>query len=499
MSAAIRPNGSLTCAERLSAWADQYPTTIKTLKIAAFVLGVGIAVSFALLKAGFSSSVAVVGGLSILLGYGVLSVFNRTVAAPRPIDSTRAGWGGASLVPFFHDIDSSVTERVSSPTVIARREDFDPRQSAPPIIGKSEFVSRDMVAHLMRRKKDSALGVKYTPGDAITNMEGALHTFVTPVSKIVMTGDYRWVGQLQGRPFGDNRVRKVILSAAIHPDFEYDTVIMPLVKVRDRAIVGREMSLDREIPSSEAKRDPEVLARYEDELLKHMVYHLSPEHCLPALDAIRPDQIMDQPATKALLEQMIQNREPDDILQDKFMRIGETVVSLAMLYQIYVHQVRNEFTVLNERAPQGYVYTINPPSIFARGIGGAEILNRLQALAFRSLIPEGLFSNLHMLGFSDYADRAMVPLFQRIFPRVPVRSLDTLFDGSGKYIGPERRALVLHNNSDAFGQNIETEGPTSLDGVIGSFSNAACVLKRDRPDLVDFIQLAGPAEGEDLL
>ena len=48
-------------------------------------------------------------------------------------------------------------------------------------------------------------------------------------------------------------------------------------------------------------------------------------------------------------------------------------------------------------------------------------------------------------------------------------------------------ALVLHNNSDAFGQNIETEGPSSLDGVIGSYSDAACHLERNRENLLSFV------------
>lgn len=48
-------------------------------------------------------------------------------------------------------------------------------------------------------------------------------------------------------------------------------------------------------------------------------------------------------------------------------------------------------------------------------------------------------------------------------------------------------ALVLHNNSDAFGQNIETEGETSMDGVIGYNSDAAVQLERGRSDLVNII------------
>lgn len=43
-------------------------------------------------------------------------------------------------------------------------------------------------------------------------------------------------------------------------------------------------------------------------------------------------------------------------------------------------------------------------------------------------------------------------------------------------------ALVIHNNSDAFGQTIETEGQSSMDGVIGVNSDAAVLLSRQRKD-----------------
>ena len=45
--------------------------------------------------------------------------------------------------------------------------------------------------------------------------------------------------------------------------------------------------------------------------------------------------------------------------------------------------------------------------------------------------------------------------------------------------------LVIHNNSDAFGQNIETESAGgSLDGAIGVYSNAAACLARGKRDLL---------------
>ena len=388
----------------------------------------------------------------------------------------------------FRDIDSCKLEMLSIGKRVEKREDFfgcDAIFCPPPLIGVSSFVSKEMVEHLMRHKKDSALGVKYVVGDEITNMEGALHTFVTPVCSVWMTGDYKWVGHLEGRSFGGNLARNVILSAAIHPDFEFDNVIMPLVKIQKQSVEGIPLKSDA-IPSARSKAKALFREEYEDKLLKGMVYHLSKNHRLPSLAEISPNQIMSVKETQDFLEKALNNSE-EVSFQDRYMCLGKTVVSLEILFQIYVEQIRNEFKVLNTHAPQGYVYTISPPSIFARGIGGAAILNRLQALAFRSLSKEDLFSHMHILGFSDYADKSMISLLQKALPRVSVMSQSSLFNGSGVYSGPEGLALVIHNNSDGFGQNIETEGATSLDGVVGSFSNAASILQRDRADLLDFL------------
>jgi hypothetical protein len=74
----------------------------------------------------------------------------------------------------------------------------------PPLVSCSPFVPPQLVRLLMRSKKDSAIAVKFEPRrkvwkkgksfvlqDEITNMEGAVHTFVTPVlSTCEMIGDY---------------------------------------------------------------------------------------------------------------------------------------------------------------------------------------------------------------------------------------------------------------------------------------------------------------------
>jgi hypothetical protein len=414
---------------------------------------------------------------------------------------------------FFAGIDSSKLVKMDEGVNIRDRKDFldNSYRSDPPIIGKSSFIPDAMLQHLMRNKKDKALGVKQSELklDAITNMEGALHTFITPVCSVLMTGDYKWVGEVSGQGFGHNQARNVLMSAAVQPDFEFDTVMMKVVEVGDSPILGEDLGDFLVADISLKQWGSESLLSYEEALRKHMVYHLSPSHALPALHQIHPRNILSQADVKTLLETAITEEvATSELLKNKFMRIehsfslnGGRVVSLEMLYATYLQQLRNEFRVLNQHVPQGYVYTIDPPAIFVRCLqGGApeedpsHILNRLQALAFKNLNREGLFTNMKVIAFNDFRDRSLLPLLGQVFPNKIVVSKSSLFrqnpNPKGTYFGHPNLALVIHNNSDGFGQNIEFEGPSSLDGVIGSFSNAACTLKRDREDLLDHVMTA---------
>ncbi|MCX6987328.1 MAG: hypothetical protein NT065_04140 [Chlamydiae bacterium] len=423
----------------------------------------------------------------------------------------RADHIGTPHHSFFDGIDSSKLVKIDSDVNIENRKDFldNSYRSDPPIIGKSSFIPDAMLEHLMRNKKDTALAVKQSEWtqDAITNMEGALHTFITPVCSVLMTGDYKWVGQLIGEGFRNNQARNVLMSAAVQPDFEFDTVMMKVVEVGDSPIVGKDLGNFPVADISLKQWGSDSLLSYEEALRKHMVYHLSPSHALPALDQIDPTNILSQTDVKTLLETAITEQvTTSEFLKDKFMRIehslyltGDRVVSLEMLYATYLQQLRNEFRVLNQYAPQGYVYTIDPPAIFVRCLEGgapggdpAHILNRLQALAFKDLKREELFTNMQVIAFNDFRDRSLLPLLGQVFPKKIVVSKSSLFQQNpkGTYFGHPNLALVIHNNSDGFGQNIEFEGPSSLDGVIGSFSNAACTLKRDREDLFDHVMTA---------
>lgn len=425
--------------------------------------------------------------------------------APAPSRSAARGASAIGLKPIppnlqgvFREVNSSKLN-LCSHTV---REDFlrdKSYKTPPPIISKSDFVSKKMAEHLMRRKKELACGIKYEKGDAITNMEGALHTFLTPVAKIKMTGDYCFSGGHNHVDFGrPPKSRDVVLSAAIHPDFEIggqDEVVMRLIELKPEAVEGRPLPEDLE-PLANRYRPystqfKEAMEGYDQALLGHMVHHLTAAGRLPALNEVE-GSVMTQDQALQELERIIKDTAiTQDIaaqLRGKFVNVNSHVVSLEALYNIYLNQVRNEISVLEAALPQGYVYTIDPPSFFAGqfGRGNVPILNRLQLLAFKELKPG--MQNLMVIGFNDYGDKGAVALYQQVFPDKTVLPKIQLFQGpGGQYNFPAPYALVEHNNSDAFGQNIENESTTSKDGILGVFSDASHCLRRDRPDLMQFI------------
>lgn len=384
-------------------------------------------------------------------------------------------------------IDSS---KVTQPhTKRSRKEFFAGGTEKPLVLSKSEFVPNSMVEHLMRDKRDKAIGSKYRQCSSITNMEGAMHSFLTPVASVEISGDYAWKGRhaLQNV----DGVRNIVLSAAIHPDFEKggkDEVVMKLVEVKEHALIGKVLP-DNFQPLVDTTKDQKEfdagLEEYEAALQQHMIYHLTTDHRLPALDEAQ-EGIASIDNVLELLDSLIEaaDFDPDD-LQRLFVKLNGHVISVEALYNVYHHQIRNEFSALEALLPQGYVYTIDPPSIFAAQLGGAanvSILNRLQALALKHVHAKTPLNNLRMIGFNNFADPKAVELLNHIFPGMAAPKA-LLFQDDLNYSVKEGYALVLHNNSDAFGQNIETEGPTSMDGVLGCYSDAALQLKRDRFDL----------------
>lgn len=397
-----------------------------------------------------------------------------------------------------------------------------PSLVSPPLISISEFVPRPLAEHLMRKKKSSALGVKFSARkgksqgrlDEITNMEGAMHTFVTPIMPAVMTGDYIYRHGHGVVKFGEekkkHRVRNIVLSASIHMDFELPEVMLAVSKLRGGVIQGKDLLEDDdwEILSPEEKQDDKLRMKYDDKLHRHLVYHLTKDHQLPANSKINPELCMSVPKSISYLKDLIKAGGEDFMLQvestinSRFTKLANgNIVSLELLLKTAIHQVRNEISALESMCPQGYVYTYNPPSIFAARFD-ATILNRLFLLALKVVSNANTFKNMRVFGFSNYADKAVVPLLKEALreqTHVEVCSKDHLFQGDGGLYDLEKAwskfekagrgaMLVVHNNSDAFGQNIETEASAgSLDGAIGANSSGAASVERGRDDLVNWI------------
>ncbi|SCV71641.1 BQ2448_3229 [Microbotryum intermedium] len=408
-----------------------------------------------------------------------------------------------------------------------------------------------LVPHLMRNKRDSAIATKYLPGTAITNMEAMLHTFVTAILPIEMYGDYRYDSMGIGHdvPFfepirsqapGPARLgrptrptRMVLLSTQVHLDFETSDVgleFFALPQGDSAALLGQPLHTDWDVLSSGEKANDSLRSPYDKSLRRHAIHHLVKSgklmsDCEETWRSVgRPwsvtetisnvEDILRSPT--ALLPSLIDQHV---VVLDSNSRLssclGARILSLELLLNTYISTLVNELSVLEAFAPS-YVYTYDPPSIFARQLGlpdGPRLLNLVWALALMHVVvrnreEEPGLKGLKVLAFNDYAHLGIVEMLDQAIrtrlrdqatPKVISRSqlfgskdgrLDThLLARLVPELGRDRGlALFIHNNSDAFGQNIETESRGgSLDGAIGERSSAAAGLRRDREDLVDFV------------
>jgi hypothetical protein len=281
-------------------------------------------------------------------------------------------------------------------------------------------------------------------------------------------------------------------------DFETMSVMLKVCELNPEPCKGEDLIINENwsIISVEDKQIKDRRRDYDDALRRHLVYHLTLDKQLPAESAVSAP--LDYEAAVIYLEQLVNNGfETVDDVQGLYAKLhNDHIVSLELLVNTAIHQVRNEISALEALCPQGYVYTYDPASIFAAEIG-ASLLNRLMLMGLRKLSDHNTFSNMRIFSFNNYADRGIISLVSRALtnqPHVIVLRKDELFTGPHSQYNIDRfptatgAMLVVHNNSDGFGQNIESEGAFgSLDGAIGSHSSAAASLARHRDDLLDFI------------
>lgn len=368
--------------------------------------------------------------------------------------------------------------------------------TSPVVISKPSWVPLPFVEHLLRNKRDSAIAEKFVAGSDITNMEGMLHTFVTAFTCIHMFGDYAFRGRHGVLPFARDRqnlrARPYLLSTQIHVDFEDEQVAFAAMRLDDGLYAGQVLGQDSRIPTCEDKVDADARAKWDDRLRRYMVYHLMPEQSLPVLSPNEPPWTIEQ-AAKAIRQSLV-GPANTNLFRNRALLINGHAISLAMLHSTYYHALRNELSTLEKliRDPAGYVFTYDPPAIFARLVS-AELLNLVFVHALGELAKGIPLHQMRVFAFNDYADPTLLPLVRQALasqPSIQVMSRSQLFPPSnGGYLDTSIKAVadgatvVIHNNSDAFGQNIETEECTSLDGAIGVYSDAAAQLRRDRPDL----------------
>ncbi|KAG9638744.1 hypothetical protein KCU64_g13680, partial [Aureobasidium melanogenum] len=148
------------------------------------------------------------------------------------------------------------------------------KELSPPWIACSGFVPPAMIEFLMRCKKRTTLAVKFKKGDKITNMEGAMHTFITSLELAWLHGKR---GYDKGHTFTPylpsdkfRRGRQVLISNMIHQDFETDEVMMELASLTKTKTT---LIVDFNISTTEEKQSEDVRKMYDDALRRLMVYN----------------------------------------------------------------------------------------------------------------------------------------------------------------------------------------------------------------------------------
>lgn len=368
----------------------------------------------------------------------------------------------------------------------------------------------------MRYKKDRALGQKFRahggdPPDRITNLEGALHTFVIPTVLATMHGDYRYKGGHGATPFGSQDGyqlgRKVIVSALIQQDFEYDNVMLRVAGLGSHERIGKN-ELPKPILTKE-KQEETFRRAYDDRIRDYLVYHLTADQRLPAVSDHIKETAFSIPGLLEFLAKEIKHVDalhlPNHI-KDTFFHHRGHFISLEVMFTTAVHQILNEMLLLERlNKEHGYVYTFNPPRIFVQFFGsqGTELLSRIHVAAIKYVA--GIlvkFEHCKIFAWADFNSPQILGLLRHALASqawIRVMRNDDLFSGKtgqGLYSPPTEALtamLVVHNNSDAFGQNIETESDGgSLDGVYGAWSSTSGSLMRDRKDLCDNLFEVGP-------
>jgi hypothetical protein len=379
------------------------------------------------------------------------------------------------------------------------------KELMPPWIACSGFVPTAMVEFLMRCKKRTALGVKWKKGDKITNMEGAIHTFVTSIELAWLHGER---GYNKGHTFtpyppsGKFRSgRQVLVSNMIHQDFETDEVMM---EVSALAKTKTTLTVDFDIPTTKEKQSDDIRDKYEDCLRRLLVYNLTADGELPSIEIGSPSA-MSRSQAKSFLANKVLKADCSNILErvrNKFFWMSSKskkdtpLLSLEILVTTAFHQFRNEMDALEKICKhQGYIYTFSAPKIFIGEFGSTDgLMACIYAAGLKHYLQTTKLQKMRAFQVPEVPGEwvSMMRTALAVAPKVRVMTKQELYnnkDSADSYSPPYAGTmLVLHNCSDGFGQNIQYEvGAGSLDAIIGRFTSAAGSLLNDREDLVSMV------------
>ena len=389
---------------------------------------------------------------------------------------------------------------------------------SPPWISSSDFISRDMIEHLMRNKEDLAIATKTRnmgslTNSSITNMEGMLHTFVVPIVQGHIHGDYEYTHGHSMRRFPDvgknQQARPVLISALIHPDFENREVFWRLCSLNRlhtgwakwntlfSSPIRSRLSLDQAASIARGESVRSVL-EWDNLVQNQTLMRILHVTNLERWRRVQTD-LLDPTELFACLEQAVESKSPWSFVRGKKFKIPNSAakseeLSLEILFAAILEQIKNELSALEYICQKtGYNYTFSPAVIFRHALGqlGRKLMMLVHAAALREFSLQTQLSSMRIYAYSDFESPEALGLIKTALrgQKVLVMSKDELFAGREELYSPppehKSAMLVLHNNSDAFGQNIEFEqGMGSLDAAMGRFSSAAASLQRDREDLL---------------
>jgi len=361
----------------------------------------------------------------------------------------------------------------------------------------------------------------------ITLIEGIAHTLVTPVVEVLMCGDYSYqngshnvtyfhamevilpASTNEGQPDNEEpevsfrrQGRKVLISAAVPMNFERPDAMIELCRVlREWERVGDEMDHTWKVLDNRAKQmDAIENKRYERQLLRHMRLNLLHDKAQAGYHKLTTSPWTFETLFSNLYTYIMDPYFTHETVWNKYFALpsragnGHTI-SLEILFNVAVHQLRNELSVLEACCPQGYVYTHKLSERFSTFMGSTHtpILDRLMILALKHFASTCHLTNMRVFAYYAEYDTQGMDLLQSALtlqPHVQVVELKELFPAPTFLYKPpencEKALLVLHTDTAAF-EEISGADNGTCHGLIAKASSAAASFSRFRPDLLSYI------------